>query len=47
MVLEYSSANGKRAIFLPVIEDAAQNAEFPKQLLKGLADKGCLWPIHS
>src|SRR6478735_11597760 len=28
----------------PVIEDAAQNAQFPKQLLKGLADIGAFGP---
>src|SRR6478752_462039 len=28
----------------PIIEDAAQNAQFPKQLIKGLADVGAFGP---
>ena len=31
----------------PIIEDAAQEAKFPKQLLKGLAEIGAFGPIYS
>lgn len=29
----------------PIIEDAAQKAEFPKQIIKGLGDLGCFGPF--
>jgi glutaryl-CoA dehydrogenase len=28
----------------PIIEEYAQRAEFPKQLIKGLAEQGCFGP---
>ena len=31
----------------PIIEDAAQEAKFPKQLLKGLAGNWCIWTLYS
>lgn len=34
-----------KASVSPIIEDYCQRAEFPKQLLKGLADTGCFGPF--